>query len=138
MTAQIATDYQTQGNDFLKKNKITMTTVFLEHKSYFRDEKETRDIYRVTLLKGRKKYSTKFGQSIIKSTGNGTYHPTAYDLLTCITDNDPGSFEDFCSAFGYDNDSRKAELTWKRVVKDWKAVSKFFSEEELAQLQDIN
>ena len=109
------TIYQMQGTDFLKKHKITMTTVFLENAPYFPDDKDSRDVFRITLLKGKKKYSTKFGQSVIQSTGNGNNHPTAYDLLTCITKSGPGSFEDFCSEFGYDNDSRSAEKTWKSV-----------------------
>lgn len=42
--------------------------------------------------------------------------PSAADVLSClVSDASSGeeSFEDFCSSFGYDEDSRKAEATWK-------------------------
>jgi hypothetical protein len=61
----------------------------------------------------------------------------AYDLLACLQKSDPGTFEDFCSDFGYDTDSRKAESTYHAVVKEWKKVSHFFTAEELTQVQEI-
>ena len=64
--------------------------------------------------------------------------PTAYDLLACIEKNDPGDFEEFCSSFGCDTDSRRAEDTWRAVVKEWQKVKRFFTAEELAELQDIS
>ena len=64
--------------------------------------------------------------------------PTAYDLLACIEKNDPGDFEEFCSEFGYDTDSRRAEDNWRAVVKEWQKVRRFFTAEELAELQEIS
>lgn len=63
--------------------------------------------------------------------------PTAYDLLTCITKYDPETFENFCSEYGYDEDSRKAEDIYRAVVKEWHKVEKFFTSEELAAIQEI-
>ncbi len=31
-------------------------------------------------------------------------HPTAYDILACLTKYEVGTFDDFCSNFGYDTD----------------------------------
>lgn len=64
-------------------------------------------------------------------------HPTAYDVLTCLTKSDPGTFENFCSEYGYDTDSRSAVRTYKSVRKEWNAVSKLFSDKEIEQLQEI-
>jgi len=64
-------------------------------------------------------------------------HPSAYDALTCLTKYDPGTFENFCSEYGYDLDSRKAVRTYKSVRKEWSAVSKLFSDSEIEQLQEI-
>lgn len=64
--------------------------------------------------------------------------PSAYDMLACITKSEPGTFEDFCGDFGYDNDSRRAEGVYQAVVKEWRQVSKFFTAEELAEIQEIN
>lgn len=63
--------------------------------------------------------------------------PSAYDVLTCITKYDPCSFEDFCSDFGYDNDSRKAEETYNSVMEDWEQISTLFDDEQLELLREI-
>lgn len=63
--------------------------------------------------------------------------PTAYDVLTCLTKYDPGTFENFCSDFGYDSDSRKAYKTYKAVKREWSNVEILWTDEELEQLQEI-
>lgn len=65
-------------------------------------------------------------------------HPTAYDILACLTKYDPGTFENFCGDFGYDTDSRSAVKVYKAVRKEWNNVSKLFTESEIEQLQEIN
>lgn len=62
---------------------------------------------------------------------------SAYDLLACIQKNDPGTFEDFCSDFGYDNDSRKAEQVYHSVQAEWKKVQRLFTASEIKALQEI-
>lgn len=64
--------------------------------------------------------------------------PRPYDVLTCITKNDPGSFEEFCSDFGYDTDSRRAEQVYFAVQKEWSKARRFFTSEELEEMQEIN
>lgn len=73
----------------------------------------------------------------MKNTNGGKTKPTAYDVLTAITKNDPQDFDTFCGEYGYDSDSRKAFKIWESVVKEWKQVKQFFTAEELEQLQDI-
>lgn len=82
-------------------------------------------------------YAAKIGNrfKIVKNPNKKA--PTAYDLLACITKNDPGTFEDFCSEFGYDEDSRRAEKTYKAVVDEYKQVISLFNDEELEMLQEI-
>lgn len=63
--------------------------------------------------------------------------PSSYDVLTCLTKSDPGDFENFCSEYGYDTDSRKAKKTYKAVRDEWYNVSKLFSDTEIEQLQEI-
>lgn len=63
--------------------------------------------------------------------------PTAYDVLACLQKCDPGTFEDFCSEFGYDTDSRKAEKIYKAVVNEWQNVAMLFTDKEIEQLQEI-
>jgi hypothetical protein len=64
--------------------------------------------------------------------------PTMYDVLTCLTKYDPGTFEDFCGDYGYDEDSRRAEKTYHAVVKEFEGMQRLFTSEELEILAEIN
>lgn len=63
--------------------------------------------------------------------------PTPYDILACIQKGDVGTFGDFCSDLGYDEDSRKAEGVYRAIVDEWKRVKAFFTEAEIEKLQDV-
>ena len=64
-------------------------------------------------------------------------NPTAYDVLTCLTKNDPGTFKDFCEEFGYDEDSRNAERVYKAVCDEWQNVKTIWTDSEIENLQEI-
>ena len=64
--------------------------------------------------------------------------PSLYDVLACLTTYDPGTFEDFCSDFGYDTDSRKAEKIYNAVEGEWLKVQSLFNDDELEILREIN
>ncbi len=64
--------------------------------------------------------------------------PTAYSILACLTKSDPDTFENFCSEFCYDTDSRKAFKTYKAVKREWKNIERLFTPEQIEQLQEIN
>lgn len=63
--------------------------------------------------------------------------PTDYNVLTCLTKHEVGTFEDFCSNFGYDTDSRKAENIYKAVLNEYQNVCMLWNEKEIEQLQEI-
>lgn len=135
-TTKAVSSYEQQANDFLAKNGIKFSAKYLDYAPYFPEDKESRNIYRLTLSRGKERFSVKFGASIY-DTNNNT-EPNAYDLLASLTKYDPESFEWFCSNYGYDTDSRKAFRTYKAVCREWEKVNKFFSAEELEELQEIN
>lgn len=125
--------YEQQARDFLKATKTEYACFYFDHKPYFPDDKESRDIYTVRLRNFNHSYMFKFGQSIA-NTGKA---PSAYSVLACITKYDPGTFEQFCGDYGYDTDSRKAEKTYKAVVEEWQNIRTLFTPEELEKLQEI-
>lgn len=153
---------------------------FLENNYYFQGDKDKRDIYIITLKRGQRKYTFKFGQSINKSGFFASYGrqkyelprekmnlknhelkmfvkskfnwdfgkisndkivypiaPTLYDVLACVQKYDVGTFEDFCSEFGYETDSRNAKKTYKAVVKEYDKMCSLFNNDELKVLQEI-
>lgn len=131
--------YDIQAETFLKKNNITFKAVLIGKKCPLWCDgkehihgKEHRATFR---KKGSKSLSLPFWNSMIDAENGKT--PTAYDVFSAITKNDPGRYEDFCSEYGLDTDSRTAEKTYKAVAKEWKKVQAFFTEEEIEQLQEI-
>lgn len=131
----MSNEYDEQAEKFLTDHGIKFTAKFITHGIHWPDDKETRDIWRLRLTRGNSRgrsVSVRFGQSIAARGET----PRAYDLLACLTKYDPGTFADFCSEFGYD-DSRKAERTYRAMVKEWKQVAGFFSSAEIEALQEV-
>lgn len=129
------TDYNKQANDFFKKTGATIKINFSHNGKHFADDKQNRDIYKITISKSKRSFTFNFGQSILES-GTGEC-PTAYDVLACLQKYDVGSFEDFCGEFGYDEDSRMAEKTYKAVCKEYEKLCTIFSEEEMELMREI-
>ena len=63
--------------------------------------------------------------------------PNEYDVLSCLEKYEPGTFEDFCSEFGYDEDSRTAERIYIAVIKEYKDLTRIFTEEQMEELGEI-
>lgn len=112
---------------------LSMKILSSEYKRHFVDDKQKRHVFKIRLSKGGKQYTFEFGQSIAE----GNTEPTLYEVLACLTKHDPETFEDFCSEFGYDNDSRTAEKTYKAVCKEFNNIQRLFTEEELELLTII-
>jgi hypothetical protein len=134
-------EYTKQANNFAAKYGVKLAAIGDSiYDYYFPSDKEPRCIFKMKLSRGGKSYSFKFGQSI--NAGNS--EPTMYDVLTCLTKYDVGTFEIFCGEFGYDTDSRTAEKTYKAVLREYAGMLRLFpeiedSESELYnELQEIN
>lgn len=63
--------------------------------------------------------------------------PNEYDVLACLEKYDPGTFEDFCSELGYNEDSRTAERIYIAVIKEYKDLIRIFTEEQMKELREI-
>ena len=113
---------------------IKLKVMSFGYGKHFATDKECRYIFKMKLSRGKNSYTFNFGQSI----ANGQEEPTMYDVLSCIQKYDVGSFENFCSEFGYDEDSRTAERTYKAVLKELEAMERLFSSEELEVLQEMS
>jgi len=128
-------DYLKQANDFLSKTDTELKCSFLKNDFHFAGDKERRDIYKITLKRGDRKFSFNFGQSIFNSRSRTA--PNAYDVLACLTKYDPFDFECFCGDFGYDTDSRSAKKIYKAVQKEWAMVQALWNDNEIDKLSEI-
>lgn len=157
-------DYNKQAEQFLTETGTTFKAELVGHDKYFPDDKESRDIYQITLeRKGKKPFVFRFGQSIANSATDmkGGHKesisfirsgrsfplksedfsqkrkaPSAYSALACLTKYEVGTFENFCDDFGYDKDSRKAERIYFDVQKEYQNVLRLFGD-EMEKLQEI-
>lgn len=132
------TAYQKQASDFLTNHGITFKAKFMGDKCpIWCDGKHIHgDRYLVTFRRGKQSLTLSFWNSL-HDQENGKA-PTSYDVLAAIEKYEVGTYEDFCSNYGYDTDSRKAYTTYKLVLKEYTKVSGFFTESELTELQEIN
>jgi hypothetical protein len=132
-------DYQKQAADFLNSYGIKFSAEYIEHSAHFDDDKKRgveRDIWRLTLKRKGRQMSVTFGQSEADSD-HGNTPPRPYDLLSCLTKYDPGTFANFCGDYGYSEDSISGLRTYKAVCREWAKMSRFFTAGELEELQDI-
>lgn len=131
-------DYQKQANDFAKKHGVTLKVIGEpEYRPYFLDDKEERFVFKLQLSRKGKRHTFTFGQSI----ASGSEEPDMYSVLAAIEKNDPEDFEWFCSNYGYDTDSRKAEKIYKAVCREYAAVQRLFAdftEDQWDELREIN
>lgn len=75
--------YDKQAQDFLELTATEFRAEFIEHGLYFASDKEKRDIYQVTLKRGGREFSFRFGQSITHSGRFTIIYPTKkYPAMT--------------------------------------------------------
>ena len=77
--------YLNQAVDFLYKTNSTIKIEYSKTDLYFPDDKCPRDIYNITLIRGNRKYTFTFGNSL-RDSGfyvqiGRTKHPLPYNLL---------------------------------------------------------
>jgi hypothetical protein len=137
------TDYETQAQAFLSAFGLTLAVNPAgDGKAPLWTDKgqEHGEHYRVTI--GRQsepdnKITFDFWGSILDKR-QGT-HPTAYDVLAYIAGDVhcPDTFEEFCSEYGYSEDSRKAEATFRHAYAFACELGTFLTEEEIDALSEI-
>lgn len=126
------TDYEKQATDFLTLTGTSFTATYKKYDYYFKSDKERRAIFSIVLKNKTHRYRFLFGQSIAA----GSKVPTPYDVLSCLTKYDIGSYANFCSDFGYDIKNSKS--IYKAVLREWKNIELLFTAEQIELLQEIN
>lgn len=101
----------------------------IPNRTYTLDGKSRTGNYSITDIQ---KYMSAQKLQLVKGTP-----PKAYDVLTCLTKYDPDTFENFCSEYGYDTDSKSAEKTYNAVKDEYKNICALFTDEEIEKLAEI-
>ena len=132
------TNYQREAKDFLKKHNAKMTISFKDcvFNPWNNDnDKYYHNVYRVRIDRNHKTWSFNFTDSIYNTNNN--LRPSAYDVLACIVKYDIGTFEDFCSEFGYVIDTKDSLKIYKAVKKEYENVISIFGD-CIVELAEIN
>ncbi len=138
----IVSSYEQQALDFLAKHGLSFRAVLakVQKAPAWAKGDEHGLQYRITLSGGKpnpRRLSFSFWDSIAaKEKGE---KPTAYDALACISSDAScdDTFADFCGNCGYDEDSREAYATFRRVSTFAKRLRAFFSAAEIEGLSEI-
>jgi hypothetical protein len=102
-------------SDFIKGADISMTYRATDHNPHL-DNSDRMDHWRVTLRAGRSRMTLVFSKGI----GHNGEPPTLEEILDCLASDAAGfentrNFEDWCSEYGYETDSRRAERVYKAI-----------------------
>ena len=103
-------------NQFVQDNKIHIINEFADNNPNMEDSRSM-DNWKVTLKRGRKQMTLYFS----KGYGHNGTEPTTDEVLDCVVSESYAmetDFEDWCSEFGYDADSRKAERTYNACKRN--------------------
>lgn len=151
-------EYEAQATKFLTDHGLEIKTAFKGDRCpLWDDDKHIHgDRYRVTIKRGKCLHDSKsmlpvectcdrprsvtfdfWNSHADRQAGKS---PTAYDVLACVSSDlyYPETFEEFCSEYGYEQDSRKAEQTFKAADKFGRKLRAFFTEKEAEDLSEIN
>ena len=115
------------------KTLLTQIKVFISkpvYKKYFKNDTECRNVYKVTITKGKVKISFNFGDSI-RNTEEG-FEPELYDILSSVSCeyNTPETFDDFIFEFGYDYSTETKRL-FNKCTKHSLKLKKIFTNEDM-------
>jgi len=136
-------EYDTQAANFLTKHGITFSFKLANTKTpnwndEYDDSRRFSNHFLVSFKKGKEKISFDFFDSM-NNFQKGVTELRAYDALTCCSAefNCPNNFEEFCDEFGYDQDSRSAEKTFRACLKLSNKLKKFFVGKMADDLMEI-
>jgi len=135
-------DYQLEALNFANKHGVSMIIKQKDYMLHFEGDKVKRWVFKIELIReGVHKFTFNFGQSISQDKAP----PTFYDIFTCLTNYDPGTYEEFCDDFGYDRFdedtsdglNHSSERIYNAVCKEFYNVEVMFSDcmEELQEIQ---
>lgn len=132
-------EYEAKAQNFLDKHGLKIKTAWKgsDAPAWAKDTVHG-DKYRVSIKRQRQSVSFDFW---------GSYHdkqngiaPTPYSILACVSGdiNGPENFSEFCSVYGYDEDSRADYQLFLRASKLARKLRAFFYADEIEDLADIS
>lgn len=126
MFADVGNEYDDNARAFLAKTGARISARYLGELPADWDNGREHCAYSVTITSAAGRMRIRFYDSLT-NTLNGERVIRAYDVLTCLTKSEPGTFDDFCAEYGFfpmesGADYRKAVKTWRACVREFAGV----------------
>ena len=137
-------NYEQQALDFLNKAKATMSIRLLgEYQGFPNYNKDSlmRYYYRVKITTPLGSYSFNWYDSH-QNWNLNKQNPIAYDILSTIEKYEtPQDLEDFVVEYGFEiksiSDYKRVNKIHKACLKQFKALSRIFTEKQIEELREI-
>jgi hypothetical protein len=118
---------------FIIKNNLSMTSERTDQNPHM--DSQNMDHWRCVLRRGKSSVVVYFS----KGYGYHGQEPTLDEVLDCMASDASGydnaqSFEDWCSEYGFDTDSRKAERTYKTIQRQSGRLKELLGQESFDEL----
>lgn len=114
--------------NFIQENNIKIESEWVENNPHMENSQNMNN-YKVTLRFNKRQLTTYFSMGMAL-TGEPTAHEVvdclAMDSYTYINEED---FKEFCSNFGYNEDSRKDYKLYNSIISQSKKLEKFLGKE---------
>jgi hypothetical protein len=126
-------EYDTQANKFLQNFNLQITMEEGENKKEC--DWNCGNSYLVTIKKGKKKMSFDFHDS--RHNQDTGMIPSNYSILACIASESycPDTLEEFLMEYGYEE--KEGRKVFKNLKSFSEKINKFFTEEEMESLREI-
>jgi hypothetical protein len=124
----------TTMNQFINRYGIKFKATWAQDNPNMTDPIPGASHWRCTFSIGRRRLTTPFSMGPAHS-----HEPQAAEVLDCIASDvsgleNAGSFEDWCSDYGYDTDSRKAEKTYNIIKRQAEKLRDLLNEARYEEL----
>ena len=122
-------------DDFIQQHGITMSYKPVDTNPHMDTMGPSCHHWYCTLKMGHKRMSTYFSQGEAWTTP-----PTAADVLDCLASDSAGTdmdFESWASDYGYSEDSRKAEQTYKACQREAHKLQRFLGDDFTTLIYDV-
>jgi hypothetical protein len=144
--------YTEQAQKFLDDTSTALTKTSLGYKNQSEvwGQKDSNLItceYSVTLTRGKRSatfpyfcshFDAKAMQGGKREKAKAFHDGFAYNFLACMSLDYSADFKEFCSNFGYEEDSRRAYKAWIGTLEQNAKLRSMFSDAELELLAEIN
>lgn len=120
--------------DLLKSLGVKLDVVYLGYQAEAdvpQDKRWPHFLWHVTVSLGQKSHSTDYRAGVGHAKKGTAIPPKAADVVYCLisdAQNGRETFEDFCSNYGYDTDSRKTLDTYLACQVAYSACWRLFGE----------